>query len=496
MHAAIVELDALPDAVRAAAEDEDLLALAGIGLADRGILELVLVGGIEVGREGAKLRRAGIDALEDGMDRTLLAEQLHRGRGHARKPRQPRVREAGALEVGERFAVVGQAVGAHVLLHRHEVGDLAQEPAIHPGRPVDRVHREAEAQRLGDAQEIVGRALAEGLADALLVDRPVRPAGARDLDLVEARQAGLERAQRLLQGLLEGAPDRHHLADRLHRGGEHRLGAGEFLEGEPRHLGDDVVDRRLEGGRRHPGDVVLQLVQAVADRQLGRDLRDRESGGLGGQGRGARDAGIHLDDHHPPGLGMDRELDIGAAGVDADLAQACDRGVAQPLVFLVGQGQGRRDRDRIAGVDAHRVEVLDGADDDAVVGVVANHLHLVLLPAEQRLLDQHLADGREGEAALDRLDQLGARGCDAAAFAAQGEGGTDDRRQADPLDGSQSLIDGADELPARAVDADALHGLAETLAAFRLLDHLGIGADHFDAMALENALCAPAPWPG
>jgi hypothetical protein len=38
------------------------------------------------------------------------------------------------------------------------------------------------------------------------------------------------------------------------------------------------------------------------------------------------------------------------------------------LVLAVGQGQGRGDGDRVTGVDAHRVEVLDRADDDDVVG--------------------------------------------------------------------------------------------------------------------------------
>ena len=67
------------------------------------------------------------------------------------------------------------------------------------------------------------------------------------------------------------------------------------------------------------------------------------------------------------------------------------RGVAHPLVFLVGQRLRRGDGDRVAGVDAHRVEVLDRADDDDVVGLVAHHLHLVLLPADDRFLDQHFA---------------------------------------------------------------------------------------------------------
>ena len=167
--------------------------------------------------------------------------------------------------------------------------------------------------------------------------------------------------------LVEGAADRHRLADGLHRGGQHGLGAGEFLEGEAGDLGHDVVDGRLEGGGGDLGDVVVELVERVADGELGGDLGDREAGGLGGEGGGAGDAGVHLDDDQAAGLGVDGELDVGAAGLDADLAQHRDRGVAHHLVFLVGQRQRRGDGDRVAGVHAHRVDVLDRADDDAVV---------------------------------------------------------------------------------------------------------------------------------
>src|SRR5690606_27897462 len=104
---------------------------------------------------------------------------------------------------------------------------------------------------------------------------------------------------------------------------------------------------------------------------------------------------------------------------------------AHDLVFLIGQGLRRGDGDGVAGVHAHRVEVLDGADDDAVVLLVADHLHLVFLPADQRFVDQQFAGRRQIEAAGADLLELFAVVGDAAAGAAYGEGRPDDAGEAD-----------------------------------------------------------------
>ncbi len=81
-------------------------------------------------------------------------------------------------------------------------------------------------------------------------------------------------------------------------------------------------------------------------------------------------------------------------------------------------------------MDAHRIDVLDRADDDAVVVLVADDLHLELLPAEHRFLDQDLVGRRGVEAAEHELVELVERVGDAAAGAGEREGGADDRRQA------------------------------------------------------------------
>src|SRR5208282_4305471 len=55
-----------------------------------------------------------------------------------------------------------------------------------------------------------------------------------------------------------------------------------------------------------------------------------------------------------------------------------------------GERHGRGDGDGVAGMHAHRVDVLDRADDDHVVAGVAHQLQLELLPAEDALLEQDL----------------------------------------------------------------------------------------------------------
>ena len=76
-------------------------------------------------------------------------------------------------------------------------------------------------------------------------------------------------------------------------------------------------------------------------------------------------------------------MHIRAAGFDADLTQHLDRGVAHDLVFFVSEGLRWRYRNRVAGVDAHRVKVLNRTDDNAVVFAVADHFHFELFPAYQ-----------------------------------------------------------------------------------------------------------------
>ena len=480
MDAAIVELDALADAVGSAAEDDDLLAFGGVGFADRRAVA-AFVGGIHVGRGAGELRRAGVDTFVDRVHAEPGAQRGDFVLAVTGELRQVPVGEAERLDAAQRAGIVRQAGRGDRAFGVDDAFEFAQEPGIELAGVVDVLDREAGAQRLCRDQQPVGARFGERGTEC------VGAAVARRLDLVETGQPGLHAAQSLLQRLGEAAADRHRLADRFHRCREQGRRAGELLEGEARDLHHDIVDRRLEARRRDARDVVGEFVQRVADGKLRRDLGDREAGRLRCQRRGTRHARVHLDDDHAAIGRVHRELHVGAAGIDADRAQAGDRGVAHPLIFLVGQRERGRDGDGIAGVDAHRIDVLDRADDDAVVRAVADHLHLEFLPAEHGFLDQHLGGGRGFQAAGDDLFEFLAVVGDAAAGAAEGEAGADDGGQAGGGERGARFLQRMRDGGARRFDADRGHRIAELQPVLGAFDHLGAGADQFDVVACQRA---------
>ena len=485
MAAAIIELDALADAVGAAAENDDLLLVRRRRLVRGAAGKRHLIGRIHVSGRRGEFGGAAVDPFEHRPHAECAATRRDLVDRKAGEPAEPSVGEAHGFEPAQRCGRRRQSLGANLGLGFDDAADLRQEPRIDPAGGMDLLIAHAEPHGLRHFEDAVGRGRAERGADGVLV---VALAEALDRDLVESAQPGLERAQRLLQALLKRAADRHHLADRLHRGGEHRLGAGKFLESEARHFGDDVIDRRFERGRRSAaGDVVGDFVERVADRELGGDFGDGKTGRLRGQRRRARHPRIHFDDDDAAVCGIDGELHVGAAGLDADLAQYRDRGVAHALVFLVGQRQRRRHGDRVAGMHAHRVDVLDGADDDAIVVLVAHHLHLELFPAEDRFLDQHFRGRRGVDAALDDLDELRLVVGDTAAGAAERERRPDDGGKPDIVERFQRPDQRLDLMRARRGETDLGHRLAKQLAILGLVDGVGGGADHGDAEFVEDA---------
>jgi hypothetical protein len=160
-----------------------------------------------------ELGGAGVDALEDRA-------HAERARACGRR-RRFLPRQLGEARVGEAHPSGAQAVArrrqavARSRLPSRRCRDLARNHGsiLHACKSLD---RQAEAHAW--ATPAGGPASAcQGGADGVRSSSGAEPG---DLDLVEAGQAGFQRAQRLLQRFLEGAADRHRLADRLHRGGQ------------------------------------------------------------------------------------------------------------------------------------------------------------------------------------------------------------------------------------------------------------------------------------
>ena len=368
MHAGVVELDALSDAVGAGAEDEHLGALALREHLRLGV-RVGLVGGVVVGRGRGELGGTGVHRLVHGAHPqpvTQRADFLLPGQIAAQR---------GDLAVGQSCALgppqqrlVQRRRAEDLSAQLDEPGDLVNEPWVDPGGHRDLPDAGTQPQRpLHRVQPAV-------VPGAQRVQSRLHRQAVQVRGGPKPGRGGLHRSQCLAERLGEAPADRHGLAGALHGGGQRHVGIGELLEGEPGHLDHDVIQGRLEAGRRLAGDVVADLVQRVADGQLRGDLGDGEPGRLRRQRARPRHPGVHLDDHQPPGAGVDGELYVAATGVYAHRSQHRDPDVAHALVLAVGQRHRRGHGHGVARVHTHGVDVLDRAHHDHVVRPIAHQL--------------------------------------------------------------------------------------------------------------------------
>src|SRR3954454_16309183 len=137
MAAAVVELNSLPDAVGAAAENDDLLLVGWRGLV------FFFVGRVEIGRVALEFGRASVHALVNGFQVVLLAGVSELGSGVAAALDTEQVADAnvgksGALGFAQQFA--GNRLRPELRYLFRDVVDLLQlveEPRVDRGHLVD-----------------------------------------------------------------------------------------------------------------------------------------------------------------------------------------------------------------------------------------------------------------------------------------------------------------------------------------------------------------------
>ena len=265
-----------------------------------------------------------------------------------------------------------------------------------------------------------------------------------------------------MQRFLESPADRHGFTNRFHLCCQTVISGWKLFKCETWNLGHHVVDGGFERGRgRAAGNLVAQLIKRVANGQFRSHLGNGKTGGLGGQRRRSRYPGVHFDNDYPAIVGVHSELDIGTACVNTDLSQHSKRRVAQTLVFLVCQCQRRCNGNRVAGMDAHRVEVFNRTDYDAVIVVIPHHFHFVLFPPQHGDFQQYLGGRRCFEAAFDDIDKLFAVVGDTAAGTPHRKRWPDDGRKTDTGETVQRLIETMRQFGPRGGQANVIHRLAE-----------------------------------
>ena len=302
--------------------------------------------------------------------------------------------------------------------------------------------------------------------------------------MVDVAHARLQRTNRLQQRLLHRAADRHHLARGLHLRTQLVRGVRELVEREARHLRHHVVQRRLER-RRRVGDA--DLVEGQTHGDLRTHARNRVARSLRRQRRRTRHARVHLDQVVLERERVQRELHV-AAALDLQCPDDLQRRVAQHLKLLVGQRLARGNDDRVARMDAHRVDVLHAADADRRIVVVAHHLELDLLVALDALLDEHLVHRRERQTVAHHLAQLRLIVGKAAARAAQRERRSQHHRITDPRRNRRALLDRRGDLRRKHRLAQRLAQLLEEFAVLGPLDRIERRAQNLHLALLQNAL--------
>ncbi len=137
---------------------------------------------------------------------------------------------------------------------------------------------------------------------------------------------------------------------------------------------------------------------------------------------------------------------------------------------------------------AHRIQVFNGTNDDAIVLAIPHHFHFIFFPAQERLFNQQLFGGRRLQAALADFNELFLIVGNAAARAAHGEGWPDNGRKAHRPLHLLRFFHAVGNAGTRRAQANPGHRALELFAVFRLVNRLARSADHLDAKLFQHAM--------
>ena len=350
-----------------------------------------------------------------------------------------------------------------------------QEPHVNLRQLLDALNGVALLQGLGDGKD----AQVGGVGQFVVQVVKLRVVVAH-----KAVHALTNHAQSLLDHLLERATNRHNLAHRLHRRANLSAHTRELRQVPARNLTNHIVERRSHIRTRR-GAHLANLVERVAQRNLGSHKSQGIARSLRSQCRRTREARVDLDDAIVVGLGVKGKLDVTLAH-DAQVAHTLDGNLLQHLHLLVGQRTRRRHHDTLARVDAQRVEVLHRGHGEATVVGVAYALKLNLLPALQTLFHQNLRC--KGKGALGQLHKGLLVGTDARTQSTQRISRANHDGEANLAGSLQCVVHILHGMTHRCLQTNLVQLLHKAVAVLGVHDSLHAGAQHLHAILLQRAV--------
>ncbi|MNZ76154.1 hypothetical protein D3C78_946520 [compost metagenome] len=120
-------------------------------------------------------------------------------------------------------------------------------------------------------------------------------------------------ANSLVNGLLEGASNRHHFTSCLHLSTKLAVGINEFVKRPAWNLRYDVVERRLEACVSLTRNRVYDFIKRVSDSDFCCHFCNRVAGCFGSKRRRTADTRVNLNDIILIALRIKRELHVTAA---------------------------------------------------------------------------------------------------------------------------------------------------------------------------------------
>ena len=227
------------------------------------------------------------------------------------------------------------------------------------------------------------------------------------------------------------------------------------------------------------------LVERIAQCNLGGNESERITGGFGCQCRRAGQTGVHLNYAVVVGLGIERVLNVTFAH-DAEVTDTFGRKFLQHLHLFVGKRASGGNHDRLTGMDAQRVEVFHACHSETVVVGIADYLELYFLPAFQGFFHQYLFG--ESERAFGQLDECFLVRTDTAAQAAQSVCRAHHYRVADFAGSLQGVFHAFHSVALRSFHGYFIQLLHKEVTVFRVHDSLYRSTQHTYAIFLQSSV--------